>query len=67
MMDRGLSETCRVLFKNTFDKLVNLVGFIVRIYHDERSPERQSRKWPFMYNLDGRYPYTISFACRAAG
>jgi hypothetical protein len=27
--------------KNKFEKLVNLVGFIVRIYHDARSPERQ--------------------------
>ena len=27
--------------KNTFEKLVHLVGFIIRIYHDARSPERQ--------------------------
>jgi len=27
--------------KNKFDKLVHLVGFIIRIYHDARSPERQ--------------------------
>ena len=26
--------------KNKFEKLVHLVGFIVRIYHDARSPER---------------------------
>jgi hypothetical protein len=30
--------------KNKFYKLVHLVGFIIRIYHDERSPERQMRK-----------------------
>jgi len=29
--------------KNKFEKLVHLVGFIIRIYHDARSPERQSR------------------------
>jgi len=29
--------------KNKFEKLVHLVGFIVRIYHDARSPERQIR------------------------
>jgi len=29
--------------KNKFEKLVNLVGFIIRIYHDARSPE--SQKW----------------------
>ena len=27
--------------KNKFEKLGHLVGFIIRIYHDERSPERQ--------------------------
>jgi len=28
---------------NKFKKLVHLVGFIIRIYHDARSPERQRR------------------------
>jgi len=27
--------------KNKFEKLVHLVGFIIKIYHDARSPERQ--------------------------
>ena len=27
--------------KNKFEKLVHLVGFIIRSYHDARSPERQ--------------------------
>ena len=27
--------------KNKFEKLVHLVGFIIRIYQDARSPERQ--------------------------
>ena len=27
--------------KNKFEKLVHLVGFIIRIYQDTRSPERQ--------------------------
>ena len=27
--------------KNKFEKLVNLFSFIIRIYHDVRSPERQ--------------------------
>ena len=27
--------------KNKFDKLVHMVGYIIRIYHDARSPERQ--------------------------
>jgi len=25
--------------KNKFEKLMNLVGFIIRLYHDARSPE----------------------------
>ena len=29
--------------RNKFEKLVHLVGFIIRIYHDARSPERQIR------------------------
>jgi len=28
--------------KNKFEKLVHVVGFIIRIYHDARSPERQN-------------------------
>jgi len=28
--------------KNKFEKLVRLVGFIIRIYHDARTPERQN-------------------------
>ena len=28
--------------KNKFEILVHLVGFIIRIYHDARSPERQN-------------------------
>jgi len=27
--------------KNKFEKLVHLVGFIIRIYHDARSADRQ--------------------------
>jgi len=36
------AETKTLLFysKNKFEKLVHLVGFIIRIYHDARSPER---------------------------
>ena len=30
--------------KNKFETLVHLVGFIIRIYHDARSPERQIQR-----------------------
>ena len=40
--------------KNKFEKLVHLFGFIIRIYHDARSPERQIKLnnniFYFIYN-----------------
>ena len=33
--------------KNKFEKLVHLVGFIVRVHHDAQSPERQIHKGTF--------------------
>ena len=44
-----MSETCRVLFQNIFEKLVHLVGFSIRIYHDARSPERQIHRINLVY------------------
>ena len=41
---RNCPETCRVLFQNKFEKLVHLVGFIIRFYYDARSTERQIRQ-----------------------
>ena len=35
----NLSEICRVLYQNKFEKLVHLVGFIIRIYHYAWSSE----------------------------
>jgi len=31
--------------KNKFKKLMRLVGFIIRIYHDARSPECQTKTY----------------------
>jgi hypothetical protein len=39
MMDK---ETVEFYSKNKFEKLVHLVGYIIRIYHDAWSPERQN-------------------------
>jgi len=45
MKDRGtVRNMYRVLFQNKFEKLVHLVGFIKRIFHDARSPVRQIHK-----------------------
>jgi len=42
MMDRGNARNYVEFYsKNKFEKLVHLVGFIISIYHDARSPERQ--------------------------
>jgi len=38
---RNCRKQVDVYSKNKFEKLVQLVGFIIRIYHDARSPERQ--------------------------
>ena len=40
-MDRGDVQNIEFYSKNKFEKLVHLVGFIIRIYHDARSPECQ--------------------------
>ena len=37
-----------VYSKNKFEKLLHLVGFIIRIYHDARSPERQIHQYTFV-------------------
>ena len=43
MMDRGTVRNMYSLVpKNKFDKLLHLGDFIIRIYHDVRSPERQT-------------------------
>jgi len=41
MMDRNCTKHVEFYSKNKFEKLVHLVGFIIRIYHDARSSECQ--------------------------
>jgi len=38
---RNCPKNVEFYSKNEFEKLMHLVGFIIRIYHDARSPERQ--------------------------
>jgi len=42
MMDRNCPKHVEFYCKNKFQKLTHLVDFIIRIYHDARSPERQT-------------------------
>jgi len=44
-----LSETCRVSFRNKFEKLVHLVGFIIRICHDAWSHEH--KRWLDLFRV----------------
>jgi hypothetical protein len=39
---RNCPKPVEFYFKNKFEELVHLVGCIIRIYHNSRSPERQS-------------------------
>jgi len=44
MMDRGIVRNMQSFIPRIkFEKLVHLVGFIIRIYHDARSHERKKR------------------------
>jgi len=40
---RNCTKHLEFYSKNKLEKLVHLVGFIIRISHDERTPERQKR------------------------
>jgi hypothetical protein len=44
---KELSETCRISFQNKFEKLVHLVGFVSRIFHDARSYESKKKNVSF--------------------
>jgi hypothetical protein len=42
---QGVSKPVEFYSKNKFEKLVQLVGFAIRIYHDASSPERQNPEY----------------------
>ena len=50
-LDRYVPIFVEFYSKNIFKKLVHLVGFIIRIYHDARSSERQSLTFPSRNNV----------------
>jgi len=45
---RNCPKHVELYSKNKFEKLIHLVDFIIRIYHDARSPERQINFHTFM-------------------
>jgi len=38
-------------YKNKIEKLVHLFGYIIRIYHDARSPERQKNHFIVKHSI----------------
>ena len=42
--ERNCPKHVEFYSKNKFEKLVHLVGFVIRIYHDARSHERHISK-----------------------
>ena len=44
-------------YKNKFEKLVHLVDFVIRIYHDARSPKRQIHRKVYRF---GGLPFTVN-------
>ena len=55
--------------KNKFEKLVHLVGFIIRIYHDAQSPERQTglRFITMLGHLNVKQAYALHSAATGIG
>ena len=45
--------------KNKLEKLAHLVSFIIRIYHDARSRERQKRRNLFFEYLDEQTEHVL--------
>ena len=61
MMDRGtVRNMYSFISKNKFEKLVHLVGFIIRIYHDARSHEQQIRIKCYLIKLSVVRLYSVS-------
>ena len=57
---RNCPKHVKFYSKNKFEKLVHLVGFVIRIYHDARSPERQINLLTSVNNATCRHPESTS-------
>jgi hypothetical protein len=56
------NENADFYFKNKFEKLVHLVGFIIRIYHDARSSECQIRRKISLYKPADDVSHYVTFS-----
>jgi len=52
---RNPSKHVEFYSKNKFEKLVHPVGFIIRIYHDARLPERQKDVCLYVFSITEQY------------
>ena len=58
---RNCPKHVEFYIKNKFEKLVTLVGFIIRTYHDARSPESQISVRIFIDYRIPLFPNTLTF------
>jgi len=58
---RNCPKHVKFYFKNKFARLVHLVGFVIRFYHDTWSPERQinTSTWEVKYKVLGNFKVKI--------
>jgi len=59
---RNCSKHVEFYSKNKFEKLVLLVGFIIRMYHDARSPDYQIISVSFCFNCFSIYVVCVIYA-----
>jgi hypothetical protein len=55
MTDRNCPKHVEFYSKNKFEKLVHIIGSIIRIYQDARSPERHIPKNTFIITQNFNY------------
>jgi len=64
MMDRGTVRNMLEFYsKNKFEKLVHLVGFVIRMYHDARSPERNILSTSSSVTFNSSVPTSKAIYC----
>jgi len=55
MMDRGTSKYAEFYYKNKYEKLVHLVGFIIRFFHDDGHLNVKNHKTDSIVKVINKY------------
>ena len=63
---RNCAKHVEFYSKNKFEKLMHLVGFIIKIYHDARSHERQNNNTKFLRTCDNCCADVIGLSRKAS-